>query len=221
LYSLCEEGLRFLEQLDEDEVFATVVIAGRYRSGKSFLLNRGLLETPAKKGFVTGNSVNACTRGIWIYPTPLETPERKSFLVLDTEGTASMEAQAEHDADALPILITTSERTLAAVQAALAAQLAALPTRAVAAASLARGFAVLAASLDEALALSDLLAPEHLELQLAGAAALGAAAPQARAAAPAGAVAPLPPGPPNPANMPNVPMVAGDKTMAIIGSRSR
>lgn len=103
-YALCEEGERFLKQLDEDLVFGTVVIAGRYRSGKSFLLNRGLLEAPPRKGFATGNSVNSCTRGIWIYPTPLETEDKQGcFLVLDTEGTASMEANAEHDAKLIGI----------------------------------------------------------------------------------------------------------------------
>ena len=103
VYGVCAEGVQFLERLDEDLTFGVVAVAGRYRSGKSFLLNRGLLEAPAKKGFVTGNSINACTRGIWILPSFLEGIEKRCFLVLDTEGTASMEARAEHDASLIGI----------------------------------------------------------------------------------------------------------------------
>lgn len=103
VYHVCEEGAQFLERLDEDLTFGVVAVAGRYRSGKSFLLNRGLLEAPAKKGFATGNSINACTRGIWILPSILEGHEKRCFLVLDTEGTASMEARAEHDASLIGI----------------------------------------------------------------------------------------------------------------------
>jgi Guanylate-binding protein, N-terminal domain len=103
VYRVCEEGAQFLERLDEDLTLGVVAVAGRYRSGKSFLLNRGLLEAPAKKGFVTGNSINACTRGIWILPSIQEGLEKRCFLVLDTEGTASMEARAEHDASLVGI----------------------------------------------------------------------------------------------------------------------
>lgn len=104
-YATSPEGLQFLERLDEEYTFGVVAVAGRYRSGKSFLLNRGLLEAPPKKGFATGNSINACTRGIWILPACLDAFEKRCFLVLDTEGTASMEARAEHDAQLIGIAL--------------------------------------------------------------------------------------------------------------------
>ena len=90
---------------------------------------------------------------------------------------ADLLAQAEHDTDAAAVLVTTSAALIDAVEAALAAQLAALPTRDTAAAALARqGCAVLCADLDEALAVVDALAPEHLEVQTADAPAVAARA---------------------------------------------
>jgi len=107
VYTLCEEGKHFLECLSEDIPLAVVVVAGRYRTGKSFLLNRGLLpDAVAKKGFMTGNSIHSCTRGVWIYPTPLSTHDNRCYVVLDTEGTASLEAKAEHDARLIGIALS-------------------------------------------------------------------------------------------------------------------
>jgi len=44
---------------------AIITIAGAYRQGKSFLLNRLLLGV--KQGFDVGGSINACTKGIWVW----------------------------------------------------------------------------------------------------------------------------------------------------------
>ncbi len=77
---------------------------------------------------------------------------------------ADLLAQAEHDADAAPILVTTHAPLVEAVNAALGEQLAKLPTRATAAAAVANGFAVVAASLSEAIAVCDRIAPEHLQV---------------------------------------------------------
>jgi phosphoribosyl-ATP pyrophosphohydrolase/phosphoribosyl-AMP cyclohydrolase/histidinol dehydrogenase len=79
---------------------------------------------------------------------------------------ADLLAQAEHDVDALPVLVTTSLPLLDAVDAALEDQLRTLPSASVARAALAGGFAVVADDLTESLAVVDRLAPEHLELFL-------------------------------------------------------
>ncbi len=79
-------------------------------------------------------------------------------------------AQAEHDPDALPILVTVSEDLIAAVNSHLRGRLAKLPARETAEASLLNnGFAVLAADLDEAVDCVNRLAPEHLEVLTADA----------------------------------------------------
>jgi phosphoribosyl-ATP pyrophosphohydrolase/phosphoribosyl-AMP cyclohydrolase/histidinol dehydrogenase len=77
---------------------------------------------------------------------------------------ADLLAQAEHDPDALPILVTTDAALAEDVDAALERQLADLPTRGVAEAALRNGFAVIAADLDEAAEACNRLAPEHLQV---------------------------------------------------------
>lgn len=78
---------------------------------------------------------------------------------------ADLLAQAEHDDDAVPILVTTDAELRDAVEAELARQLPSLPTAATAAASLRNnGLCVLVTDLDEAIAIANRLAPEHLEL---------------------------------------------------------
>jgi phosphoribosyl-ATP pyrophosphohydrolase/phosphoribosyl-AMP cyclohydrolase/histidinol dehydrogenase len=83
---------------------------------------------------------------------------------------ADLLAQAEHDPDALPVLVTTAPALVDAVESALHRRLADLPTAATARAALVNGFAVPCATLDEAIAVCDRLAPEHLELLVADAA---------------------------------------------------
>jgi phosphoribosyl-ATP pyrophosphohydrolase/phosphoribosyl-AMP cyclohydrolase/histidinol dehydrogenase len=82
---------------------------------------------------------------------------------------ADLLAQAEHDPDALPILVTSDPRLVDAVNEALTAQLADLPSRATAAAALEKGFAVDVSSLDEAVEVCDRIAPEHLQVLTADA----------------------------------------------------
>ncbi len=78
---------------------------------------------------------------------------------------ADMLAQAEHDADASAILLTTSRRLASAVAREVDRQLAVLPTAPVARQAIARNSAiVLVSSLDEALDLANRFAPEHLSL---------------------------------------------------------
>jgi histidinol dehydrogenase len=78
---------------------------------------------------------------------------------------ADLLAQAEHDVSAQSILITDDPALAAAVEKSLAAQLATLPRAAVAGASWRDfGAVILVGKLDEAVALVDALAPEHLEI---------------------------------------------------------
>lgn len=77
---------------------------------------------------------------------------------------ADLLAQAEHDPDALPILVSLDAGLIGEVEAELALQLAGLPTADTAREALRNGFAVLARSEDEAVELCDRLAPEHLAL---------------------------------------------------------
>ena len=77
---------------------------------------------------------------------------------------ADLIAQAEHDPLALALLVTADRALAQAVQAALEAELRDRPNRIAIESLRARGAAVVARSLEEALAFADELAPEHLEL---------------------------------------------------------
>jgi len=85
---------------------------------------------------------------------------------------ADLLAQAEHDPDSVPILVTLDPTHAGRVDAELARQLADLPTAEVARAALANGGVVVVATLEEGIAACDALAPEHLELCLQDATAL-------------------------------------------------
>jgi len=80
---------------------------------------------------------------------------------------ADLLAQAEHDADAVPMLVTNSGLLLDTVEEELERQLVDLPTAAIARQALVNGFAAVVATIDKAIELSDRLAPEHLEIMTA------------------------------------------------------
>ncbi|MBC7335321.1 MAG: histidinol dehydrogenase, partial [Clostridia bacterium] len=81
---------------------------------------------------------------------------------------ADLLAQAEHDPEALAVLLTPDASLAQAVAAALERQLALLPRQDIARQALANyGALVVTASLEEALDLANRLAPEHLELVVA------------------------------------------------------
>jgi histidinol dehydrogenase len=81
---------------------------------------------------------------------------------------ADLLAQAEHDTSAQSILITDDAELARQVEAAVAAQLDALPRAAIAAASWRDfGAVILVGALDDAVPLVDAIAPEHLEIESA------------------------------------------------------
>ncbi|MEZ4398646.1 MAG: histidinol dehydrogenase [Kofleriaceae bacterium] len=81
---------------------------------------------------------------------------------------ADLLAQAEHDTEARAILVTTAPGLPAAVERELEAQLATLPRAAIARTALERwGAAILVADLEQAVAVANRYAPEHLELDVA------------------------------------------------------
>jgi len=96
-FHVTEEGRQFL--MDVKGPIATVAVVGKYRTGKSFLMNRILLNRG--DGFTVGPTVNACTKGLWIWTEPIESdrPDGKhvNVLVIDSEGIGALSADATHD----------------------------------------------------------------------------------------------------------------------------
>lgn len=94
-----------------------------------------------------------------------------SELVLVADGTGKPEtiaadllAQAEHDIDARPFLLTTSREMAEHVNAQIQTQLTALPTGKIAQQAIQNGGAIIVETLQQAVEICNALAPEHLEL---------------------------------------------------------
>jgi hypothetical protein len=83
--SLNYEAIQMMKEIDEE--VAVVSVAGMYRTGKSYLLNRLMGR---QHGFEIGPSVNACTKGIWLWGSPVKF-RNKQVLLIDTEGLGSPE----------------------------------------------------------------------------------------------------------------------------------
>lgn len=79
---------------------------------------------------------------------------------------ADLLAQAEHDPDARPLLLTTDAALPTRVNVELSRQMESLTTASIAITACNNGFACVVSSRDELLRLVDLLAPEHLELHM-------------------------------------------------------
>lgn len=107
LYTLSEEAKSLFEALDEP--FGVFVLAGPYRSGKSSLLNRLLellrISANSGNGFAVGNTVQACTRGLWIYSAPTyvknERGDTYPVFIVDTEGLNAVDDDADPRHDSL------------------------------------------------------------------------------------------------------------------------
>ncbi len=85
---------------------------------------------------------------------------------------ADLLSQAEHDADAQVILVSSSRAVIAETTAAVERQLATLPRAAIARASLAEARAILVPDRAAAVEVANLYGPEHLSLQVEDAAAM-------------------------------------------------
>ena len=85
----------------------------------------------------------------------------------DPDGVAAeLLAQAEHDPDARPTLVTTAVKLADRVDDALERRLADLPTAGVARRALANGGAMVVDNVDDAIAACNAIAPEHVLLDL-------------------------------------------------------
>jgi Guanylate-binding protein, N-terminal domain len=73
-------------------------VAGPYRTGKSFLLNRMLGKSgPDSIGFEIGSTVQSCTRGLWIWGRPIKVSDDLHAILLDTEGLNSCDRDLQLD----------------------------------------------------------------------------------------------------------------------------
>jgi len=120
-------------------------------------------------GFVTEAKQQVAQAGIAAIDMPAGPSE---VLVIADEGAdaafvaADLLSQAEHGPDSQVLLLSDSEALLSRVEAELEAQLAALPRAAIAGEALSRSRLLRVESLEQAFAISNEYAPEHLILAL-------------------------------------------------------
>lgn len=89
-----ESTLKWLSE--RKDPFVVMMLAGKFRTGKSFLLNR-VMESPPGCGFGVGDTVQACTRGIWVCKRFLQVEGGRDVLVVDTEGIDALDVESAHD----------------------------------------------------------------------------------------------------------------------------
>jgi len=96
-YIVSEEAKEFLSGIKEK--VGVIAVAGKYRTGKSFLLNRVILNKKAS-GFGVGPTINPCTKGLWIWSETIESEsngEKMRILVVDSEGIGAFDEDVNHD----------------------------------------------------------------------------------------------------------------------------
>ena len=109
-FTVTKDAIEFLSSL-ENEQLGIVAIAGKYRTGKSFFVNRILLDTK-EGGFGVGSTIKACTRGLWMWNKTIKSenpdyPDQK-LLIIDTEGFGGIEENQNHDSKIFLLAILLS-----------------------------------------------------------------------------------------------------------------
>ncbi len=91
-----KESLETLRQLDRP--VALLCVCGKYRTGKSYLLDKVMIGT--KSGFAVGPTINPCTQGLWMWKRPFRATvdgEELAVVIVDTEGLGSLVGDNNHD----------------------------------------------------------------------------------------------------------------------------
>jgi hypothetical protein len=106
-----DEARRILQEAGASgRPVVVVCVVGRSRTGKSFLLNRGLMNARTG-GFTVSPSTRACTKGLWIAGPPVPAAEfwanlgvatkaaemDYDVLVVDTEGINALDRDQSYD----------------------------------------------------------------------------------------------------------------------------
>ena len=107
-----EEAKKLLSQKSFTNI-GIISLVGKYRTGKSFLLNRVLLNKQENSGFGVGPTFRPCTKGIWIWSKPIMISNSncsKPFpcFLIDTEGLGAYIEEINHDTKIFLIAIIIS-----------------------------------------------------------------------------------------------------------------
>ena len=87
-----------------------ISVVGMYRTGKSYLMNRMILDR--QKGFGVGPTVNPCTKGLWIWGSPIIGQQADgtplNIIVIDTEGIGALDEDSNHDTRVFSLAVLLS-----------------------------------------------------------------------------------------------------------------
>ena len=108
---MTDDAIKFMRSVPAP--LGVVSVAGLYRTGKSYLLNRMLLNTnKPKQGFGVGPTINPCTKGLWCWGTPIKgnsaNGESINIIVIDTEGIGALDEDQTHDTKIFTLAILAS-----------------------------------------------------------------------------------------------------------------
>ena len=107
-----DEAIKVLSK-EENKQIGILSLVGKYRTGKSFLLNRVLIEKKSSKGFEVAPTIKPCTKGIWLWASPLIISNNYSntpfpAYLIDTEGLGAYDEEINHDSKIFLIAILIS-----------------------------------------------------------------------------------------------------------------
>lgn len=100
-FVLTDEARAFLSELDSKPL-GVISIVGKYRTGKSYFVNKVLLDSGEEGGFAVGPTINPCTKGLWLWKKTINVKndnhgEDFNVLIMDTEGFGGIDENVNHD----------------------------------------------------------------------------------------------------------------------------
>ena len=110
-----KEAKKIISNPEKNKKIGIISLVGKYRTGKSFLLNRVIINNKenASEGFAVGPTIKPCTKGIWLWSDPLiiqNKSNKEAFPVylIDTEGLGAYDEEINHDSKIFLIAILIS-----------------------------------------------------------------------------------------------------------------
>ena len=108
-FQINQEAVDFLMGVKQS--IGIISVCGKYRTGKSYLLNKLFLDEIQastgmtdirKEGFSVGPTINPCTKGLWllkeIFYSPNDPNKETPIILIDTEGLGAFDEEENHDA---------------------------------------------------------------------------------------------------------------------------